>query len=180
MLNFLKTSAVAAVVATAPLAASAVTIVDGGSTLITESETYTGIVVANGGPGMWIHKFEAEFGSATSATADVSVVSDVRDTFNNANGRSTLRVQWLAADGMMVLENDRINTLSTQLSTGFGDDPDNIRYLKFRWNASEAGNGFDFSVDVDVEDVAPIPVPAAGLMLLTALGGAAALRRRAK
>jgi len=185
MMNFLKTSAVAAVVAIAPMAASAVTIADGGSTVITSSESYTGLVAVDGGAGMWTHKFEADFAtvSGADATVDVSVVRGVRDTFNDAAGNSTLSVSWLAVDGMQIFSTDAsadIDSLETVLTTTFGEDPDNIRYLKFNWDQSIAGNGFDFSVDVNVDDVAPVPVPAAGLLLLTALGGAAAMRRRAK
>lgn len=43
------------------------------------------------------------------------------------------------------------------------------------------GNSFEFAVldlDAPEPDVAPVPVPAAGVMLLTAFGGVAALRRR--
>lgn len=43
-------------------------------------------------------------------------------------------------------------------------------------STAAAGGGFD----VDAIGVSPVPVPAAGLLLLTAVGGVAALRRRRK
>jgi hypothetical protein len=62
--------------------------------------------------------------------------------------------------------------LPTALMTLIGDDMgfDAVRFVSER-------KAFEYGF-VTVTDLAPIPVPAAGLLLLTAVGGVAALRRR--
>lgn len=50
--------------------------------------------------------------------------------------------------------------------------------LRFREESSGADNFRLFSSEITVNGVAPIPLPASGMLLLGALGGAAALRRR--
>ena len=177
MLNLLKASAVAAVVASAPFAVSAATVQidDGGETFIDLNDTYLGGVLAgnqsaSSGMTMWTHKFIADFDLQGTALATISPA--------NLSAFDDLVISWVAADGMQfgqALTAADIVAGDNTLSTTFVGPELLQQELKFSWsNPTNVGN-FDFEVNFGV---AAVPVPAAGLMLLTALGGAAALRRR--
>ena len=81
-------------------------------------------------------------------------------------------MSWIQVDGMVTLAEVPVVVGTTELSTTF-TAPALTQYLEFAWDDSTGNGGFD------VEVTAAVPVPAAGLMLVTALAGAAALRRRA-
>ena len=173
MLNLLKTSAVAAVVATAPFAASALTVItDGSVNEVIPGELYlSSDIQGTGGAGSWSAKFfypAPEIDSSLPATVSASILPGTLSAF------SGLTIAWHEGDGMIgaVLDSVAVAAGVTTLSTTF-EDPNFDQYLVVSWEDSTAGVDFDVEVQV-----AAVPVPAAGLMLLTALGGAAALRRR--
>ena len=174
MLNLLKTSAVAAVVATAPFAASALTVItDGSVNEVIPGELYlSSDIQGTGGAGEWSAKFfypAPEPDSSLGATVSASILPGTLSAF------SGLTMAWHEADMMMVgpvLDSVAIAAGVTTLDTTF-EAPNFDQYLVVSWEDST--EGVDFDVEVQV---AAVPVPAAGLMLLTALGGAAALRRR--
>ena len=106
--------------------------------------------------------FEITFGGATSGHREAAQVYAV----NSATGAS-----WLLG----VLDN--INTGNTV--RGSAGSFDQIRLVDvsktyFASTGTRTTDGFD----VDSVAIAPVPVPAAGAMLLAGLGGLAALRRR--
>lgn len=175
MLNLLKTSAVAAVVATAPFAASALTVIsDGSVNEVIAGETYLSTdIQGDGGAGSWMAKFfypapelESSLDAEVRATIGVSTLAAFSD----------LTISWIAVDGMVETQLAITDVIAfpdqTVLATTFAT-PNFDQFLKVEWSDSTAGVDFDVVVEV-----AAVPVPAAGLMLLTALGGAAALRRR--
>ncbi len=174
MLNLLKTSAVAAVVAAAPFAASALTVIeDGGVYEVIPSELYlSSDIQGDGGAGSWMAKFfypAPEIDSSLPATVSATIGAGTLSAFTD------LTISWLEADGMVagsVLGSTLVAAPFTSLDTAF-EDPNFEQFLKVEW--TDSTDGVDFDVEVQV---AAVPVPAAGLMLLTALGGAAALRRR--
>ena len=175
MLNLLKTSAVAAVVATAPIAASALTVItDGSVNEVILGELYlSSDIQGDGGAGEWTAKFfypAPEDTSSVPATVSATIGAGTLSAFTG------LTMAWHAADGMMTvgaeLSSADVAAPQTILATTF-EAPNFDQYLVVSWEGST--DGVDFDVEVQV---AAVPVPAAGLMLLTALGGAAALRRR--
>lgn len=165
MFSRLKYLAVAAVVAMTPLVASAATlIVDGGTYTIGNAEDeFFGNVDAFGGAGSWTVVFNADADPVT-ADASATIGRIVLGTFNN------LTMSWLGF-GDTVLSTINVAQGSTLLSTVF-TIPDLTQKLVFNWTGSRNGAGFD------VEVAATVPLPAGGLLLLGALGGIAALRRR--
>lgn len=171
MLNMLKTTAVAAVVATAPFAAAAATFIPNGATVVFDNgDVYgaAGGVDAAGGAGMWMATFTPS--STVELPADALAVATIESV--NLSGFTNLTIQWAYEDGSAA---SPIVLGDNALATTFEAAPaaSNTQKLIFAWDNSVAGASFDASVTI-----AAVPVPAAGLMLLTALGGAAALRRR--
>jgi hypothetical protein len=170
MFNRLKFLAVAAVVAMAPLtlvgerAEAATLIVDAGVYTIGYAENeFFGNVDSLGGAGSWSVTFNADtdpVNAAASATIG-------RIVFKQFKG---LTMSWLSATNA-VLSTINLAQGDTVLATVF-TVPDLTQKLVFNWTGSTAGAGFD------VEVAATVPVPAGGLLLLGALGGIAALRRR--
>ena len=82
-----------------------------------------------------------------------------------------LTMSWLDA-GNAVLSTINLARGETLLATVF-TAPNLTQSLVFSWTGSKNGAGFDVEVAAAV-----VPVPAAGFLLLGALGGIAALRRR--
>lgn len=174
MLNLLKTSAVAAVVAAAPFSASALTVItDGSVNEVIPSEVYlSSDIQGDGAAGSWMAKFFYPTQDENAALPAVVQASILEQTLGAFEG---LTISWLEADGMQlgsVLASSLVEAPFTSLDTTFAD-PNFEQYLQVSWTGSTDGVDFDVVVEV-----AAVPVPAAGLMLLTALGGAAALRRR--
>ena len=86
-------------------------------------------------------------------------------------------MSWIAVSDSFVLASTIVTPPVVSLGTNFAFcgilcEDDSKQWLEFSWDDSVKGAGFDFEV------AAPVPVPAAGLLLLAALGGLAALRRR--
>lgn len=154
--------------------AGAVTVINDGDTVdITSNSVFIGDVYATGGAGSWSVTFNA-LTDPLLATATASLTNVVAGTFSN------LMMQWIASEDNWVLATTIIdeNNPSPSLSTVFTDSgvfggDDNPQYLLITWSDSLAGASFDL-------DVAAVPLPAGGLLLLTALGGMAAVRRRRK
>lgn len=162
----LKYVAVAAVLSAAPLAASAATLLEDGNTYTigyAEQEFYGDVNSGAGGAGFWEVLFNADtdpVGSSASATIGRIVAGQF----------SNLVMSWYDA-GHNLLSSTSIVVGETTLATVF-TAPNMSQYLNFAWTGSSVRAGFD------VEVVAAVPVPAAGFLLVGALGGLAALRRR--
>lgn len=154
--------------------ANAVTVIDNGDSVIIGpggDTEFIGNVTSSGGAGMWQVEFSAGADPLFS-TASATIGNIVAGTFTN------LVMQWIAVSDGVVLASAPIVVPVTTLSTTFTDNgmmgrDDNPQYLKISWDDSLFGAGFDV-------EVSAVPLPAGGLLLLTALGGVAALRRRRK
>ena len=165
MFNRLKYLAVAAVIALTPVVASAATlIVDGGTYSIGHTENeFFGNVGAVGGAGSWSVVFNADT-DPVNAEASATIGRIALGQFKN------LTMSWLDA-GSAVLSTINLARGETLLATVF-TAPNLTQSLVFSWTGSKNGAGFD------VEVAATVPLPAGGLLLIGALGGIAALRRR--
>ena len=154
----------------AATSAGAVTVVsDGDSVNIGPGleTTFIGDVKdASGGAGM----FEVTFNSSTAAGAEarVSILEGVASTFED------LTMAWVGEDGTEI-SSASVAPVVTSLSTMFMDPDSLSQSLVFSWTDSLVNVGFDFEVEVS-----PIPVPAAGLLLLTGIAGLGAIRSRRK
>ncbi len=173
MINKLKALAVAAVVVTAPLAASATTFLvdDGVYTLDAPGAApFLGNVDAVGGGG----DFTATF-SATPTNFGLMKLTILQSFVNLFDD---LKVEWQTLGGATLAAVDPIVAGSAELQTKF-DAVNSTQNLVFSWTDSvdstaggtQRPRGFDF-------EVAPVPVPAAGLLLVGALGALGVARRR--
>lgn len=151
--------------------ASAVTVVQQNQTYsIGFGSEFIGEVDAFGGPG----SFEVRFDSVENpllATASASITNLVAGTFTD------LVMSWVAVSDGFVIDSINVTPTLVTLDTIFrnpgvfgGNDIN--QYLRFTWTNSLKGAGFDFDV------VAAVPLPAGGLLLIGAIGGLVALRRR--
>lgn len=133
-------------------------------------DVFIGLVTASGGAGSWQVEFDAIV-DPLLASALATIGGNQLSTFSN------LVMSWVAVSDGFVLASTSVTPSSISLDTTFSACgvfcfDDSKQWLLFTWDDSMKGAGFDFEV------VAPVPVPAAGLLLLGALGGLAALRRR--
>jgi hypothetical protein len=165
--TFLALTAVAAMSATA---AEAVTVVaENGVYSIGYGDEFIGSVEADGGAGSWFVQFDStEDPLLANTSATIGPV--VSGTFTN------LVMSWVSVSSSSVLSSISVTNPGASLDTifrlvGLGGD-DSQQYLIFTWDDSLDGAEFDFEV------VAAVPLPAGGLLLIGALGGLAALRRR--
>ncbi len=133
-------------------------------------DEFAGLVVASGGAGSWTVQFDAIVDPLLAGA--LATIGPVQLGFF-----SGLTMSWIAVSDSFVLASTAVTPPNVSLGTNFafcgvlcGDDTK--QWLQFSWDNSTKGAGFDFEV------VAPVPVPAAGLLLLAALGGLTALRRR--
>ena len=163
----IKTLALAAVVAAAPVAASAMTIAVGGGTgtyLLGDcpggASMVIGDVTAAGGAGSHSVSFES-CSEPSTGTANASVTVAVGGTF------SDLTVAWSGGEGPVAVVSGGITTITTQFTAG-----NNPQDLIFAWSDSLANASFDY-------DVSAVPVPAGFLLLGTALAGLGFARRKA-
>lgn len=164
MFDTLKYMAVAATLALAPVSASAVTFVQDGEThSIGNGSEFIGDVSAAGGAGEWAVQFD----SAVDPLQATVFATIGRINFANF---ANLMMAWEDLGGT-VLSSLTFSRGDNELTTLFAA-PNLSQVLRISWTDSFAGANFD------VEVAASVPVPAGGLMLVGALGGLAALRRR--
>ncbi|TNC71400.1 VPLPA-CTERM sorting domain-containing protein [Rubellimicrobium roseum] len=176
MMELLKAAGVAAAIMAVPVAASAATVrldpTDSGSTYDLLADDYGfAEVFGLGTPGATLtYSFE----NTSDRLAALTIV-----------GGSVLQVGASFADGISFMVGDQMfdyaegqsDTFGTSLTVAAGETVDLV--LSFGQvvdNASVAGKGSataTFTVEAAV-----VPVPAAGLLLLTAMGGLALARRR--
>lgn len=185
MFHKLKASVLgAAVAATLAVAAPAVqaatyTIVDGGSYTVTGSDVYTGTMDLwlAGAPG------EATDEGQVSATFTVltsgSAVGELALTNYGASLFTGLTASWLDSTGA-VLSSIGLGAGNNTLATTFGGGNPLTQTLLLKWDTllvPTSEQQSQLNPDV-IFQVAPIPLPATGLLLVGALGATAMLRRR--
>ena len=163
---YLKSLICAIAFVLAPLSLSAATITENGSHDILSARTFVGHAESTPtGAG----SFFAEFHSAIDPT-DGNFTAAI--TGGNLSQFENLTISWLNSDKTVTLSSilvaPGLNTLSTTFTS-----PNLSQYLKLSWDGSKVDGG---SVNFDV--VGTIPLPAGGLLLLTALGGLGFARRR--
>lgn len=172
MSNILSKTTVGALALGAVLAfggekAEAATIVmeGGGPYDITSDDFFFGNVSSAGGAGTYSVAFTSSV-DPLDAIANASVTVLVAGLFDD------LIVEWRDTVTTAVLASEVVVAPTVAIQTTFGT-PNLDQTLVFSWSASDVGAGFDF-------DVSAVPLPAGGLLLLTALGGMAVVRRRRK
>lgn len=173
MLNFARSAFLGVVAASAlgVASAEAVTVVsENGVYNIGYGDEFIGGVEASGGAGSWLVQFDATE-DPLLANASATIGKIVAGTFTN------LLMSWVAVSDGFLLNQANVLAPGVTLDTifasigVFGGD-DSRQFLIFSWDDSLDGAEFDFEV------AAAVPLPAGGLLLIGALGGLAALRRR--
>lgn len=159
-----KAAIIAVAMLLTPAVANAVTVVNsGGSYDITSDNLFVGVASANGGAGSHTVSFFSPT-DPVHGKANASVTPRVGGLFQN------LTMSWVDAATNTILATTAVTSGVTNLTSTF-TAPSLSQNLVFSWTGSTANVGFDF-------DVSAVPVPAAGLLLLTALGGLGIARRR--
>lgn len=172
MFDLMKTTGVAAVMALAPLAASAATvsIMDGGSYTIDTADIYTYEELLTGSGGFAERRFTFK---ANPADAPLPV-NGVNLTLTGVGSIDDPVMYW--EYGMTTINGTVTSVpggVSIVANTVFTAPSALEQDLVVAWQ------GYTGPVQVSVQvDPSPVPVPAAGLLLLSALGGAVALRRK--
>lgn len=146
--------------------ASALTVVSTGNSYdITSDNLFLGAATSNGGAGSYAVNFFSPI-DPVRGEANASVTVNILGTF------SGLTMNWVDVATNTVLQSTAVLTGVTTLNTIF-TAPNLTQNLVFNWTDSAQGVTFDF-------DVAAVPLPAGGVLLLTALGGLGLARRRRK
>lgn len=149
--------------------ASALTSVSAGSSNdITSDNLFIGQVAAFGGSGSYAVNFTSSV-NPLRVQANASVTINVLGTF------SGLTISWIDAATSTVLNSTSVLAGITTLSTLFNNNAQG-QDLVFSWSDStRTRDGSPVTFDFDV---AAVPLPAGGLLLLAALGGLGLARRR--
>ena len=157
--------AAAAVLATGLAATSAgalpVDVMDGSVVDFSGDTQFKGPVFGNGGPGSWTVSFNASGAGAGEALVTIGPI--------NLSAWDGLNIGWDMGESAPVTAG------STTVSTLFADPGSLNQMLVVTWNGSDAGDAFDVEGTVSVS---PIPLPAAGLLLLGGLGALGFAGRR--
>lgn len=171
MLGGIKTAALGAAavaaLSVAPAIATPILVSNGETHSISAGSEFIGDVKTTGGAGT----YEVQFDSTQDpllASALATIGKIVAGTFTD------LTLSWVSAIDNSVLASIAVTPDVTSLATNFNSGPPDVlkQKLIFSWtNSSVPGAGFDF-------EVAAVPLPAGGLLLLSALGGIAVIRRR--
>ena len=177
--GILKPAIAATFLALAPIAVGATTYNPGDGDIVTVEDgdivniapsiniSYIGDVVTDGGPGSVGVIFDASV--AGLGTSKVTIGSITAGQFTG------LTISWIDMATNGVLGTILFAPDVTVLSTTFADPDTLVQKLLISWDTSSS-TGFDFE-----GTVATVPVPAAGFLLLGALGGLGfAGRRRRK
>jgi hypothetical protein len=172
MINKLKALAVAAVVAVTPLAASATTFLADDGIYVLDAPgaaPFLGNIDAVGGAGDYTATFSAT--PTNFGEMKLSILDSFVGLFEN------LKVEWQTAGGSVLEAIDPIVAGTAALKTTF-DAVNSTQKLVFSWTdstdttgAPKGPLGFDF-------EVAPVPLPAGGFLLIGALGALGVARRR--
>ena len=167
MFNLLRKTFLGAVAALALSVASgaseaATLIFNGGSSSISYGDGFTATIINPTGAGSFIHTFTS-VADPLGVDAQVSVLT-ITGTFVGMN------LSWLDAS-LATLSSVSVVPFSTTLATVF-TIPNLTQSVRVSWTSSTPSAVAVLGV------VAAVPVPAGGLLLLGALGGLTALRRR--
>lgn len=170
MFNALKMAAVALAAAVLMTgAASALTSVSAGNSYDIRSDTlFIGQAASFGGAGSYAVNFTSSI-EPIYGQANASVTINVLGTF------SDLTMSWVDVATNTILNSTSILAGITTLDTLFSGNPQG-QDLVFAWsNSTPTRDGSPVTFDFDV---ASVPLPAGGLLLLAALGGLGLARRR--
>lgn len=111
-----------------------------------------------------------------NASAVGQNISAFEITFNRSSGHNEAADVYSVLDGVSTFVGT-INNLATGGTVRASSDFDSIRLVDVSLRDFPDTTSFD-GFDLSAVKISPVPLPAAGVMLLAGLGGLAALRRR--